>query len=89
MKGRTSFTPKEVERIRALLRQKADAPRPTQKGIRAQMRTLGFYISDFGAQDGRFTESDLDRLIRTGKIKVAGRPSRSWLQRLKDWWRAR
>jgi len=53
------------------------------------MRTLGFYISDFGAQDGRFTESDLDRLIRTGKIKVAGRPSRSWLQRLKDWWRAR
>lgn len=89
MKGRSSFTPKEVERIRALLRQKADAPRSTQKAVRARMRSLGFYVSDFGAQDSVFTESDLDRLIDTGRIKVAGRPNRSWLQRLRNWWRAR
>jgi hypothetical protein len=69
MKGKSTFTTSELVRIRTLLRLKEGADRRKQMKLRAQIRRLGFYISDFGSRaPEHFTESDLDLMLRAGRI---------------------
>ena len=58
--GRTTFTAAEIEELRRLVREKQTADRSRQKALRARMRAIGFYISDFAADAGGFVVSDLD-----------------------------
>jgi hypothetical protein len=71
MKGKNKFTRSEIEQIRDLIKQRINAGRSEQKGIRAKMRRLGFYgQDDFGIMD--MQPEDLDRLIQSGRIIVLG-----------------
>ena len=47
MKSKTQFTQNEAAEIRRLLRLKVSADHGTQKQLRAKIREIGFYISDF------------------------------------------
>lgn len=71
---RTSFTRGEIEELRRLVREKQTADASRQKTLRARMRRLGFYISDFTADTEGFVASDLDDLIRRGVISVVDDP---------------
>ena len=52
MKGKKVFSSKEADVIISLIRQKLSADRSRQKTIRAKIRRLGFYASDFGLRGG-------------------------------------
>ena len=65
-----SFNPGEIEELRGLLRELRRADRDRQKAIRARMRRIGFYISDFSHDAEGFTASDLDDLITGATITV-------------------
>jgi hypothetical protein len=70
MRGRSTFTPSEIDAICRLLREKVRADRGRQKTLRNQLRSLGFYISDFASDQAGFAEGDLDQLIASGTIGV-------------------
>jgi hypothetical protein len=73
MQGRREFTPEEIDSLRQLIREKQTADRDRQKSLRARMRRIGFYISDFSDDYSGFVVSDLDELISRGTITlVAG-----------------
>lgn len=68
MKGKNAFTEQEIEVLRGLIRQRVKADSSKQKSIRDKMRAIGFYgRDDFGIVD--MTESDLDMLLESGRIK--------------------
>lgn len=62
MKGRKHFTQAEAIEIERLIDQKVLADSSKQKGIRAKIRRLGFYASDFGLRGG-FTVSDFRSVV--------------------------
>lgn len=68
--GRSSFTSAEIDELRRLIREKQTADRWRQKTLRARMRRIGFYISDFASDYKGFVVSDLDELIGRGTIEV-------------------
>ena len=70
MKGKNTFTTKEIEALKQLIQLRVNADRDDQKRIRNVMRRIGFYGSDFGIFDCQV--SDLEGLIRSGVIKVIG-----------------
>lgn len=71
MKGKDTFTQTEISELRNLIKERVKADRSRQKGIRAKMRTIGFYGSDdFGIID--MQPLDFERLINSGRIKVIG-----------------
>lgn len=69
MKGKVVFSKQESEKIIALIKEKLKADTVKQKGIRAKIRKLGFYASDFGLRNG-YT---VDDFIRATKL-VKGEP---------------
>ena len=71
MSKRSTFTAAEIAEIKLLVREKQTAPADRQKTLRAKLRKLGFYISDYSDEPG-FVESDVDDLIRRGTITVIG-----------------
>jgi hypothetical protein len=71
MKGSLVFTRSAAARIRMLLAQTRAADRARQKGLRQDIRDLGFYISDFSRPASGFTPEDFDELVRTKQITVA------------------
>lgn len=71
MRGKETFTPVEIERIKSLLEKKVDARPMTQRRIREQLRRIGFYISDYDHTFAGFTPADLDQLIESGRVVVA------------------
>lgn len=74
MKGRDTFTQSEINELRDLIKQRISADRSKQKSIRAKMRKIGFFgQDDFGIND--IQPSDLDMLINSGRIKIAGQTS--------------
>ena len=75
MKGKNTFTAKEIDNLKQLIRLRVNADRDDQKRIRNVMRRIGFYGSDFGIFDCQV--SDLEGLIRSGVIKVIGGKSAS------------
>src|SRR5215467_452884 len=70
--GRTDFTAAEIRELRALLREKQTADRAGQKTLRARMRRIGFYITDFADYSG-FTVSDFDDLLTRGVVNETDR----------------
>jgi len=62
MKGKSQFTKEEAQAISYLIEQKLKADKTKQKGIRAKIRKLGFYASDFGIGGG-YTVADFKRAI--------------------------
>ncbi len=71
MQGKNIFTSSEAETIKYLLRQKSRASRSEQKGIRAKLRNLQFYITDFDNSQSGFTAEDFENLIRTNRITIS------------------
>ena len=70
MKGKNTFTAKEISDLKQLIRMRVNADRDDQKKIRRIMRSIGFYGSNYGIVDCQV--SDLEGLIRSGMIKVIG-----------------
>lgn len=70
MTKRSTFTSAEIAELKQLNREKQTAPADRQKTLRAKMRKLGFFITDYADYPG-FVESDLDELIARGTIMVA------------------
>lgn len=69
MKGKNVFKQSEIEQLESLIRQRCDAPRNKQKGIRDKMRNLGFYgRDDFDVVD--MTIEKFRKLIADGNITV-------------------
>ena len=76
MRGhRHSFTRSEIEQIKALLHEVRRSDRGRQKTLRAQIRRIGFYISDYATDQAGFTASDVDRLIARGAIGIEDGPT--------------
>lgn len=65
----TEFTHETALEIKGLLDKRLTADRTRQKSIRAKIRRLGFYISDY--KNG-FSSNDFDQLLRTGEIVIKG-----------------
>lgn len=72
MKGQNTFTTSQIDEIKKLIADKGRATADKQKGIRAKIRKLGFYYSDFSAEKDGYTVADFEALIRSGQIKVIG-----------------
>lgn len=72
MKGKDTFTAAEIADLRELIRLRVKAhTKSEQKRIRDKMRKIGFYGGDdWGIRD--YQETDLDRLISCGQIKIQG-----------------
>lgn len=69
MKGRDTFTLKEIEILFSLITKlRNELYEDKQKSIRNRMRKIGFYISDF-ALNG-ITVDDFNGLIANGSIKI-------------------
>jgi hypothetical protein len=63
MKGRNVFTKAEADKIRRLIRKKLVADTASQKLIRNEIRTLGFYMTDFSNKK-RYTVDDFENAVR-------------------------
>lgn len=66
MKGRNLFTQAEATQITELIDKKVLASSDKQPGIRAKIRRLGFYASDFGLSGG-YTSQDFLRCVKIVK----------------------
>ena len=73
VKGRDTFASAEIAKLRRLIQEKQTAGLDRQKQLRAQMRRIGFYITDFCSDQRGFTVEDLDELIERGKVRVSDR----------------
>ena len=69
MAKRSRFTRAEIAEIKRLVREKQTAPADRQKALRARLRRMGFFISDYADEPG-FVESDVDALVGRGTITV-------------------
>lgn len=72
MKGKTMFTRQEAAELRRLITEKQTADRSRQKTLRARMRAIGFYITDFVTDQRGFVVSDFDDLVSRGEIVISG-----------------
>jgi len=70
VKGKNQFSSIEIAELKSLIKERIKADSSRQKGIRARMRKIGFYGSDFGIID--LQPSDFGNLIKAGRIKVLG-----------------
>ena len=71
MKGKKSFTNYEADLIRDLLRLKGSCSPSGKKSIRAKMRNLDFYISDFTSSQDEFDLKSFEKLVALGTIKIS------------------
>jgi hypothetical protein len=70
VQGRAEFTQAEMDEIRRIVRLKTGASVSRQKQLRQHLRTLEFFITDFGYQGHGFREADLDRLLAKGQVRI-------------------
>jgi GIY-YIG catalytic domain len=68
---RSSFTRAEIDQLGKLVEELRRADSGRQKTIRAKMRRIGFYITDYLPDQSGFTRSDLDDLIERQIITIA------------------
>lgn len=71
MKGKSKFTKEEAREIEQLIMEKLDADVSRQKAVRAKIRKLGFYASDFGIGGG-YTVEDFRRVTAIVGKAVSG-----------------
>lgn len=69
MKGKNIFTNSEIREIKRLINIKVISSTNKQKGIRAKIRKIGFYFSNYSSKKG-YTLADLEKLILLKKIKI-------------------
>ena len=69
-KHRNTFSSAEWAALRVLVDHLRRAPKEDHELLRAGMRGLGFYISDFEKAEHRFVSSDLDRILHQGRVRV-------------------
>lgn len=69
-KHRNTFTQAEWTALRVLVDHLRLAPHKDRELLRAGMRGMGFYISDYTRSEDRFVTSDLERLLMEGKVKL-------------------
>lgn len=62
MKGKSHFTQSEANEIERLIAQKLLANADRQKSIRAKIRRLGFFASDYGIGGG-YTVSEFRNVV--------------------------
>ncbi len=74
MKGRNEFSRAELDQIYRLVADKQGASASRQKRFRSQLADLDFYVSDFSSVERGFGPDDLDRLVRTKRIRVRDDP---------------
>ena len=68
MQGKDTFTQADASRIRYLLDKKVQqSGKAWQKPIRDELRSMGFYISDYGGY--AFTVQDFHRLVIKGGLR--------------------
>lgn len=72
MKGQNRFTIEQIDAIKKLIADKVRATPDKQKSIRAKIRNLGFYFSDFSSMKDGYTVADFENLIQSGQIIVIG-----------------
>jgi hypothetical protein len=70
MKEKNTFTSLQVQTIKKLIAEKVVATPEKQKGIRGEIRNIGFHYSDFSSKKDGYTVADFEALIRLGKIKI-------------------
>lgn len=70
MKGEDTFTNTEIQNIKELISKKVEATKEEQKSIRAKIRKIGFYYTDFSLSKHGYTVADFDSLICSGQIKI-------------------
>jgi hypothetical protein len=71
VKGLTTFSADDADRIRDLLARKCRTKnRDDQKALRDTIRGLGFYISEFRSSTKAFAPEDFDHLIAEGRIVI-------------------
>ncbi|MBD3592297.1 DNA-deoxyinosine glycosylase [Bacteroides sp. GM023] len=66
--GKNEFTNEEIKQLEKLIRLRVASDRKNQKRIRKDMRTIGFYGSDYGITN--MTIDKFHALIDQGRIKV-------------------
>ena len=69
-KHRNTFSTAEWAALKVLVDQLRRAPKEDQELLRAGMRGLGFYISDYEKAENRFVTSDMDRILHAGRVRV-------------------
>lgn len=67
---RSEFSRTEAADIRETLRTLRRADRDTQKRLRARLRRMGFYITDYSTAGDGFTEGDFEALVRRSTVKI-------------------
>lgn len=72
---RREFTREEADQIRGLLREVRRADRSRQKSLRAKLRRIGFYISDYSRDQAGFSASDFDGLVQRGTVTIGSASS--------------
>lgn len=80
MKGRNCFTQNEAEQIKQLLQQKIASG--NQKLFRDQLRSMGFYISDYVRFVDGFSPEDFDSFVVGGNIVIINEATNSNSQQL-------
>lgn len=70
MQGKNQFSPEEASVIRRLLAEKKQADGSRQKAIRAALRRIRFYITDFDGSYQGFLLADFEGLIFTGIVSI-------------------
>jgi hypothetical protein len=63
MKSKMTYTHAEADEIVSLIKEKLKADAAKQKGIRAKIRSLGFWASEFGFRDG-YTVQDFLSVVK-------------------------
>tara|TARA_B100000678_G_scaffold279725_1_gene275682 strand:+ start:98 stop:319 length:222 start_codon:yes stop_codon:yes gene_type:complete len=66
MKGKPEFSRAEADQIQELIKTKLKAGRPEQKKIRNQIRSLGFYYSNFytSNREGGYNQEDFLNAVK-------------------------
>ena len=60
MKGKNTFTTKEISDLKQLIRMRVNADEDDQKKIRRIMRSIGFYGSNYGIVDCQVSDLEAD-----------------------------
>lgn len=71
MKGQDTFSSLQILTIKKLIAEKVIATPDRQKGIRREIRKIGFHYSDFSSKKDGYTVADFEVLISSGQIVIS------------------
>ncbi len=71
VKGRTSFSLEEIQRIETALREASRVDVPRRRRLLVSLRRhYRFYVSDYVRRGARLSADELERLIAQGVVRV-------------------